>query len=327
MLTGGLLFFGVAADILVSTGVNCAVVMQEAAMPLRPGQLVRMHSMTGPVAVVNGETGVLKHTSRSLWVVELVKPCVIGSHKKHELRIDPKYLTGLAQVPMLFKEKLQAALVAERQEMQASGALEMVRYVVPNPLAEAVHAGHTNVYDATVLLAFDVYLAECGIMVSTAARGAPVADGDPHTQEMADRIEEQIMAAFEKRVNALGLRGTYRGAPESVLITALRAEYRSTCVEHHAAHHAARQQQIDDALHKFLSKVHPCHNEGCAARGQKNAFDATTGQFRSAICSRCKVGGFFDAVHMRAGVPVHAVAAASVSCAAALDCDVDYCLC
>ena len=112
-----------------------------------------------------------------------------------------------------------------------------------------------------------------------------------------------------------------------MLITALTAEYRSTCLEHHAAHHAARQQQIDDALHKFISKVHLCHNEGCVARGQKNAFDATTGQFRSAICSRCKVGGFLDAAHMRAGVPVHTVAAASMSCAAAVDFDVAYCFC
>ena len=292
MLTGGLLFFGVAADILVSTGVKCVVVMQEAAMPLRPGQLVRMHSMTGPVAVVNGETGVLKHTSRSLWVVELVKPCVIGLHKKHELRIDPKYLTGLAQVPMLFKEKLQAALVAERQEMQASGALQMVRHVVPNPLAQAVNAGHTNVYDATVQLAFNTYLTECGVIVPTTAGSATMAGEDPQTQEMADLIEEQIMAAFQKRVNTLGLRHMYRDDPDCVVITALTAEYRSTCLEHHAAHHAARQQQIDDALHKFISKVHLCHNEGCVARGQKNAFDATTGQFRSAICSRCKVGGF-----------------------------------
>ena len=282
-------------------------------MPLRPGQLVRMHSMTGCVAAVNGKTGVLKHTNQSLWIVELEEACVIGSDKKHELRIHPKYLTKLSQLPMLFSEKLQAALVAEREEMQASGALQMVRHIVPNPLAQAVNAGHTNVYDETVQLAFNTYLTECGVVVSSTAGSATMAREDQGSQEMADVIEQQIFAAFQTRVETLGLRHKYLDAPDHVLITALSAEYHSTCLAHHAALHAARQQQIDDALHKFISKVHPCHNEGCVARGQKNAINATTGQFRSAICSRCKVGAFLAAALLRAGVPIPAVNAVSAS--------------
>jgi len=224
-----------------------------------------------------------------MWVVMLEEPCVIGLHTKHELCIHLKYLTGLSQLPMLFSEKLKAALVAERHEMQASGALQMVRHIVPNPLAQAVHAGHMNVYDETVQLAFNAYLTEYGVVMSTIAGSTIMACEDQHTQEMADLIEQQILAALEARAETLGLRHKCRDAPDYVLITALSAEYRSTCLAHHAAHHAARQQQIDDALHKFISKVHPCHNEGSVARGQKNAFNATTGQFRSAICSRCKV--------------------------------------
>lgn len=281
--------------------------------------------MTGCVAAVNGKTGVLKHINQSLWVVELEEACVIGSDKKHELRIHPKYLTGLSQLPMLFSEKLQAALVAERQEMQASGVLKMVRHIVPNPLAQAVNAGHTNVYDEAVQLAFNIYLSECGVVVSTTAESATMAREDQESQKTADLIEqqiesqktahlieEQIFAAFNARVETLGLRHKHRDAPDHVLITALSAEYHSTCLAHHAAHHTARQQQIDDALHKFISKVQPCHNEGCVARGQKNAFNATTGQFRSAICSRCRVGVFLADTLMRAAVLVPAVAAASV---------------
>jgi len=238
------------------------VAMQVPAMLLRPGQLVWMHSMLGLVEVVNGKTGVLKHTSQSVWVVMLEEPCVIGLHKKHELRIHPKYLTGLSQLLMLFSEKLQAALVAERQEILASGALQMVRHIVLNPLAEAVNAGHTNVYDETVLLAFNTYLTECGVVVSTTAGSATMAGEDQQSQEIADLIEQQILAAFEARVESLGLRHKHRDAPDYVLITALSAEYRSACLAHHTAHHAAKQQQNDDALHKFISKVHPCHNEG-----------------------------------------------------------------
>ena len=110
-----------------------------------------------------------------------------------------------------------------------------------------------------------------------------------HNEEMADMLEQQILAAFEARIETLGLRHKHRHAPDYVLIAALSVEYRNTCLAHHAAHSAAKQQQIDDALQKFTSQVHPCHNEGCVAQGQKNAFNATTGQFRSAICSRCKV--------------------------------------
>ena len=254
-------------------------------MELRPGLVVRMHSMLGLMAVVNGKTGVLKHTNQSVWVVVLEEPCVIGLHKKHELRVHPKYLTGLPQPPMLFSEKLKAALLVERHEMEASGALRMERHIVPNPLAQAVHAGHMNVYEETVQLAFKTYLKECGVVVSTV-------DGpseDQHSQETADLVEQQIMAAFEARVETLGLRYKHRNAPDHVLIAVLSAEYRDTCIAHHAAYIAAKQRQIDDALRTFTSKVHPCHNEACVARGQKNAFNATTGQFRSAICSRCKV--------------------------------------
>jgi len=269
--------------------VDSAVVMQEAAMPLRPGQLVRMHSMLGLVAAANGKTGVLKHTSQSVWVVMLEEPCMVGLHKKHELRVHPKYLTGLSQLPMSFSEKLEAALVAERHEMQESGALQVVRHIVPNPLAQAVHAGHTNVYDETVQLAFNAYLTECGVVVSTMDGSTTMASKDQHNEEMADMLEQQILAAFEARIETLGLRHKHRHAPDYVLIAALSVEYRNTCLAHHAAHSAAKQQQIDDALQKFTSQVHPCHNEGCVAQGQKNAFNATTGQFRSAICSRCKV--------------------------------------
>jgi len=261
-----------------------------------------MHSMTGCVAAVNGKTGVLKHTQKSLWIVELEEACVIGSDKKHELRIHPKYLTGLSQLPMLFSEKLQAALVAERQEMQASGVLKMVRHIVPNPLADAVNAGHTNVYSEAVQLAFNIYLSECGVVVSTTAESATMAREDQESQKTADLIEQEIFAAFNARVETLGLRHKHRDDPDHVLITALSAEYHSTCLTHHAKHHTTRQEQIDDALHKFISKVQPCHNEGCVARGQKNAFNATTGQFRSAICSGCKVGVFLADTLMRAAV-------------------------
>jgi len=102
--------------------VDRAIVMQESAMELRPGLVVRMHSMLGLMAVVNGKTGVLKHLNQSVWVVVLEEPCVIGLHKKHELRVHPKYLTGLPQPPMLFSQKLTVALLVQRHEMEASGA-------------------------------------------------------------------------------------------------------------------------------------------------------------------------------------------------------------
>jgi len=262
--------------------------MQAPAMPLRAGQLVRMHSLLGAVATVNGKTGVLKQTSKSLWVVELEEPCVIGSDTKRELRIHPKNLTVLSQAPMLFSEKLRDALIAVREEMQASGVLRMERHIVPNPLAQAVKAGHTNVYDQTVQFAFNAYLAECGVVVPTAAGSS-----DQQAQDIADQIEEKIWTAFNARVERLGLWDKYRDTPDDVAIKAFTAEYRSTCIAHHADYHAQKQQQNDDALHKFNSEVRPCHNEGCVARGQKNAFNAATGQFRSATCSECKVCAFF----------------------------------
>ena len=299
------------------------VAMQEPATPLRAGQLVQMHSLLGAVAAVNGKTGVLKQTSKALWVVQLVEACVIGLDTKHELRIHPKNLTVLSQAPMLFSEKLQAALVAEREKMQASGALRMERHIVPNPLAHAVNAGHMNVYDDTVQPAFNAYLAECGVVVSGAAGSPTMAGDDQKAQEIADQVEQDIWAAFNARVETLGLWHKHRGDPDDVAIKALTAEYRSTCLAEYAAYHAKKQQQNDDALHKFTSKVRPCHNEGCVARGQKNAFNVCTGQFRSAICSRCKVGAFLAAAFMR----VTAIAAVSVSYTAAVDFDVAYSFC
>jgi len=296
--------------------------MQVPSMALHAGQLVRMHSMLGDLAAANGKTGVLKHTSKAVWVVTLEEPCVIGSHEKNELRIHPMYLTGLSQAPLSFLEKLQAALIAERQKMQANGVLQMERLIVPNPLAGAVHAGHTNVYDDTVQLAFNTYLSECEVVVPTTAGSPTMADRDQQVQEIADEVEQNIWTTFNARVKKLGLWDKHHNDPDHVAITALTAEYHSTCLAEHAAYHAKQKQRNDDALHKFISQVRPCHKEGCVARGQKNAFNAATGEFRSALCSGCKVGALCAAALCNA-----AVATVSVSRAVAADFGVAYSFC